>query len=134
MRGVKLTLPIYTSGKKKSLLGMNWYAEAHYRSRNDEKKKYHLSVGKILPNRLKTLKSPIKTHYKVFYKNSQCDACNIIAVVDKFLMDALQEHNVIHEDNVLHYIRSTWEVVGQDRDNPRVEVEIKETKGLTCGK
>ncbi len=58
------------------------------------------------------------------------DAPNIVAVIDKFLLDALQESNVIENDNVQHYIRSSWEVVAQDRVNPRIEVEIKE---IVCG-
>ena len=54
----------------------------------------------------------------------------MVAVIDKFLLDALQEHNIIVQDNIQYYIASSWEVVAQDRVNPRIEVEIKE---IVCG-
>jgi len=122
---LKLSLPIYGGKRKKFMIGMNWYSTTHYRTRNTIKQYYHERVGKDLPNGAKVA-SPLTTHYRLFYKNKRSDAPNIIAVVDKFLMDALQEHGVIAEDNVQHYLGSSWEVVSQDRDNPRVEVEIKE--------
>jgi len=124
-KGVRLTLPIYGGVRKKFMLGLNWMNTAHYRTRNTVKQEFHKSVGKVLSKEIKLL-SPVTTHYKVYYKNKRSDASNIIAVVDKFLMDALQEHGTIEEDNVQHYIKGSWEVVEQDRDNPRVEVEIKE--------
>jgi len=124
-KGLQLTLPIYGGKRKVFMVGMNWYSTTHYRTRNTIKKYYHERVGKDLPKGVK-ISSPLTTHYRLFYKNKRSDAPNIIAVVDKFLMDALQEHGVIDEDNVQHYVRSSWEVVEQDRDKPRVEVEIKE--------
>ena len=124
-RGLNLVLPIYGGKRTKFMLGMNWYGTAHYRTRNSVKQEYHIMIGKVLPKDFK-LNSPLTTHYKIYYKNMKSDASNIVAVVDKFLMDALQEFDVIVEDNVKHYIQSSWEVVEQDRDNPRIEVEIKE--------
>lgn len=128
-QGLSLTLPIYGGKRKKFMLGMNWYGVAHFRTRNAVKQEYHVMIGKNLPKNFK-LNSPLTAHYKLYYKNVRSDAPNIVAVVDKFLMDALQEHNVIVEDNVKHYIKSSWEVVEQDKDNPRVEVEVKE---CVCG-
>ena len=69
----------------------------------------------------------------MYYKNKKSDAGNIVAVTEKFLMDALQVHNVIQEDNVQHYLKSTWVVMEQDRDNPRVEVTIKCNKTSNNG-
>ena len=42
------------------------------------------------------------------------------------LMDALQEYGIIQQDNVQCYIKSSWEVGGQDKENPRIEVKISE--------
>lgn len=83
-------------------------------------------VGKALPEEEIVLSSPIRTHYEVYYKNQRSDASNIVAVIDKFLMDALQEHGVIDEDNVQHYVQSHWTVVEQDKEKPRIEVTISE--------
>lgn len=128
-RVISLTLPFYFGSKKKYMIGMNWYGTSHYRARNNVKQEFHKMIDKILSKDYK-LNSPLQTHYKVFYKNVLSDAPNIVAVIDKFLLDALQESNVIENDNVQHYIKSSWEVVAQDRVNPRIEVEIKE---IVCG-
>lgn len=124
-KGLFLTLPIYYGTRKKYMIGLNWYGTTHYRTRNKVKQDFHTMVGKTLSKGFK-LNSPIETHYKVFYKNKLSDADNIVSVIDKFLMDALQEHGVIEDDNVQHYLKSSWEVIEQDRDSPRVEVEVKE--------
>lgn len=128
-KSLNLILPIYYGLKKKYMIGMNWYSTSHYRTTNKVKKDYHTRVGKILLDMGKKdykLNSPIRTHYKVYYKNPISDASNIVAVIEKFLLDALQEHGVIEEDNVQHHLQGSWEVMEQDKDNPRVEVEIKE--------
>lgn len=127
-REVSLVLPIYAGKVKKYLLSLNWYGVAHYRSRNTVKQEFHKRVGEALPKGV-VLTSPISTHYKLYYKNMKSDANNVIPVIDKFLMDALQENNVIEEDNVKHYVSGSWEVIEQDRDNPRIEVVIKEDDG-----
>ena len=127
---INLILPIYFGTRKKYMIGMNWYSTSHYRARNNVKQEFHKMVDKILSKGYK-LSSPIKTHYKVYYKNVLSDAPNVVAVIDKFLMDALQESGVIDNDNVQHYLYSSWEVVGQDKNNPRIEVAIMED---ICGK
>lgn len=124
-RAISLTLPIYFGSKKKYMIGMNWYGTSHYRARNTVKQEFHKMVDKSLSKDY-ILNSPLKTHYKVYYKNVLSDAPNIVAVIDKFLLDALQECKVIVNDNVQHYIASSWEVIAQDRDNPRIEVIIEE--------
>lgn len=106
-------------------MSLNWYGNIHYQARNNVKRYFHERVGKVVSNK-ESISSPFKTHFKLYYKNKKCDADNVIAVVSKFLLDALQEHGIIEEDNVQHYLTSTWEVVEQDRDNPRMEVIIKE--------
>lgn len=125
-RGINLTLPIYFGVSKPTMLGINWYTNAHFFVKNKVKQSYSMCIGKALPKDFKCLSSPIGTHYKVYYKNIRCDAGNLVGVAEKFLLDALQEHKAIEQDNVQHYIKSSWEVVGQDRDNPRIEVEVKE--------
>jgi len=123
VRVINLTLPIYFGVRKKYMLGLNWYGTAHYRARNKVKQDFHKMIDKNLSEDYK-LKSPIKTSYRLYYKNKLSDAGNIVSVIDKFLLDALQETGIIVNDNVQHYIESTWEVIEQDRINPRIEVEI----------
>lgn len=119
-----MVLPIYAGVRKKYLLSLNWLQSAHYRARNKVKQDYHIMIGEIVPKGFK-LNSPLTTHYKLFYKNKKSDAPNIVTVIDKFLMDALQEHGVIAGDSVKEYRMSSWEVADKDTEFPRVEVLIE---------
>lgn len=123
-RKLHMVLPIYAGVRKKYLLSLNWLQSAHYRARNKVKQDYHIMIGEIVPKGFK-LNSPLTTHYKLFYKNKKSDAPNIVTVIDKFLMDALQEHGVIAGDSVKEYRMSSWEVADKDTEFPRVEVLIE---------
>ena len=73
----------------------------------------------------------IKVVYNLYYKNIQSDVTNWIAVVDKFFLDVLQKEGCIIDDNVKYVIETVARVVEQDRENPRVEVEITENYSIT---
>lgn len=88
------------------------------------KQHYYALIGKNLTKI--PLKGKVKTEYTYYYKNSQSDAPNVVAVIDKMFMDALQEYGVIKQDNVTNYIGSSWSVGGQDKLNPRIEVRVIE--------
>ena len=126
-----IILPVYYTFQKKKyaepstiLVGLNEVYKMHHIHKNKMTKWYYnLIFSKI--NRLK-ISGQIKTHYTYFYKNSQSDAPNVVAVIDKIFMDALQIKKTIKEDNVLNYIGSTWEVGEQDKLNPRIEIKIYE--------
>lgn len=64
--------------------------------------------------------------YKLYYKSPVCDASNIVALIEKFYLDAIKEHGLIVDDNVNHHISSNWEVISQDKVNPRIEITLKE--------
>lgn len=125
---MQLTLPIYhTIEKKRSankiiLLALNWYRNAFYHEQNSVKQEYH----ELVSNQVTDFKfTQFTIHYKLYYKNPICDPSNIVAIVEKFLLDALQSSRVIPNDSVKYHLGSSWEVVGQDKDNPRVEVIIR---------
>ncbi len=65
-----------------------------------------------------------KLHIKLYYKNPNSDGSNIVAMMEKFTLDALQEHGITTNDTVNYHVGTTWEVVGQDKLNPRVDIEI----------
>ena len=67
-------------------------------------------------------------NYKVYYKSPVCDGSNIVALIEKFYLDAIKVHGLISDDNVNYHLGSTWSVAGQDKDDPRVEITIKEIK------
>ena len=124
-----ITLPIYYTYKTKKgietiLVGMNKYERMHGIVRNSMKKHYY----SIIRSKLKNIKitGKVKTHYTIYYKNKLSDAPNIVAVIDKMFMDELQNSKIIKDDNVLNYIGSSWEVGGEDKKNPRIEIKVFE--------
>jgi Holliday junction resolvase RusA-like endonuclease len=124
-----MTLPVYYTRKVKGkletiLVGLNKYERMHHQPRNTMKRYYYGLIAKHLVN--KAIKGKVKTEYTYFYKNAQSDAPNVVAVIDKLFMDALQENGIIKEDNVKNYIGSSWSVGGMDKENPRIEVRVIE--------
>ena len=124
-----VTLPIYytqefkTKSNKTSLVGMNLYRNAHHFLQNSMKKHFQSLVIEQLPAVAEVLQQFTVT-YKLYYKSPVCDGSNIIAIIEKFYLDALKEHGLIADDNVKYHLGSSWTVEGQDKDNPRMEVTL----------
>lgn len=124
-------LPIYytqefkTKPNKTSLVGMNLYRNAHYFLQNNMKKHFQDLVIEQLPSVVEVIQQFTVT-YKLYYKSPVCDASNIVALIEKFYLDAIKEHGLIIDDNVNYHISSSWQVIAQDKTNPRIEVTIKE--------
>ena len=132
-----VTLPIYytqefkTKANKTSLVGMNLYRNAHHFLQNDMKKYFQSLVIEQLPAVAEVIQQFTVT-YKLYYKSPVCDGSNIIALIEKFYLDSLKEHGLIADDNVKYHLGSSWTIVEQDKENPRVEVTIHKTvKDLT---
>lgn len=124
---IKLTMPIYYhDGEKNILIGMNEYERMDKFVRNEMKKWYYKMVRAKLPK--KKINGSYKAHFMIYYKNSQSDGPNIYSIADKLTMDGLQIYNTLKEDNVLYYLGGSWEVAGQDKKNPRVEIYIQGTE------
>ena len=112
------TLPIYyeqTFVRKPSktwLVGDNAYRNWHYHLKNKVKQHYH-GLIEVQAYQQPKVQGQFKLHIKVYYKNPSCDASNIASRMEKFSLDAFQEHNVIENDNVKYHIGTTWEVAGR---------------------
>jgi len=89
------------------------------------KKKYkELMTSEI--SKLPTL-NKIEIHYKLFPRTKRlCDVNNICSSIDKFFCDALVELGKLADDNYLFLPRIVSEFGEIDKDNPRVEITIKE--------
>ena len=128
-----IVLPIYyiqefkTKANKTHLVGMNLYRNAHHFLQNAMKKHFQELVLEQLPPVEQQLKQ-FTVNYKVYYKSSVCDGSNIVALIEKFYLDAIKTHGLISDDNVNYHVGSTWSVAGQDKENPRIEIAIKEIK------
>ena len=126
-----ITLPIYwtmPSGKT-ILVGVNWYRNAHYYQQNKWKQEFTELVGNQLEG-IVPIKGQFRLDVSLYYKNSTCDPSNIVALIEKAILDALQEFNIIENDNVKFHLGSCYTVKGQDKVNPRAEITI--TQGDIC--
>ena len=125
-----LQLPIYytehfkTKPSKTFLVGINWFRNAHHFAQNNVKQHYHQLVADQLLNPVSFNKFIID--YRLYYKSPVCDPSNIIALIEKFTLDALKLNNIIPDDNVNYHLGSSYSVVAKDTINPRVEITIKE--------
>lgn len=106
---------------------MNWYKMAYYYDQNAMKKDFHELVSDQCWECGKLDKFVVK--YKLYYKNKACDPSNIIALVEKFALDGLKECGCIIDDNVKYHVSSSWEVIEQDKEDPRCELEILPYEG-----
>ena len=133
MRRYFFTLPIYYTIEKKTkknktvLVGMNFFRNAHYHIKNKLKQHYHKLVSEQLESFSEDKKiEQFKTHYKLYYKVSNCDMTNISSLIEKFVLDGLKEFGLIIDDNVKYHISSKVEVIEQDKKNPRIEIIVEE--------
>ena len=128
-----VVLPIYyvqefkTKANKTHLVGINLYRNAHHFLQNAMKKYFQELVLEQLPPVEQQLKQ-FTVNYKVYYKSPVCDGSNIVALIEKFYLDSIKTHGLISDDNVNYHLGSTWSVAVQDKENPRVEIAIKEIK------
>ena len=95
---MEIILPIYTntSKKKKVLVSLNWFRNAHYGIKDKVKKQYHEIVFEQLRGAKKPFDKRIGVKYQLWYKRGDCDLMNVVSVLDKFLLDALVQAGMIN--------------------------------------
>ena len=124
-----MELPIYwtqefkTKPSKTVLVSLNWYRNAHYHSQNAMKKDFHELVYKQLPSNTSDIET-FKLKLGIYYKNTACDGANIAALIEKVVLDAFQDAGIVINDNVAYHLGSSWEILGQDKENPRCLVSL----------
>jgi hypothetical protein len=129
------TLPIYytqtfkTKPDKTMLVGMNQFNTAHYYLKNNIKQTLQDSLESQFAD-IGPILGPYQVHYSIYYKNSSCDGSNIAALMEKIFLDAAQKFNITREDNVQYHLGSTWSIAGQDKLNPRCEIQITQPESV----
>lgn len=122
-----ITLPIYHTIKRKKkdkviLVGMNWYRNAYFRESNDVKAHYHNLVAESVGDQKY---SKISIEYKIYLQRKGTDGQNIRAVIEKFFLDGLVKCKAIKDDSANYVIGDSSQYF-YDKENPRVEIEIKQ--------
>ncbi len=73
------------------------------------------------------IQTPVEIEYKVYKASKRLlDKMNVVSIVSKYLLDAITELNCWQDDNDKFVKKETILPTELDRDNPRVEVLIKE--------
>ncbi len=120
-----VTLPRKTVKDKRIALNMNTYRNLHHRISNDAKKAYSESLREQLEGL--AIQTPVEVTYKVFKASKRrLDKMNVISVVSKFLLDSITEYGCWEDDNDDYVKTETILPTELDRENPRVEINIKE--------
>jgi Holliday junction resolvase RusA-like endonuclease len=120
-----VTLPRKTVKDKRIALNMNTYRNLHHRISNDAKKAYSETLREQLEGLV--IQTPVEVTYKVYKASKRrLDKMNVVSVVSKFLLDSITEYGCWEDDNDDHVKKETILPTELDRDNPRVEIIIKE--------
>jgi Holliday junction resolvase RusA-like endonuclease len=120
-----VTLPRKTVKDKRIALNMNTYRNLHHRISNDAKKAYSEALREQLEGL--DIQTPVEVTYKVFKASKRrLDKMNVISVVSKFLLDSITEYGCWEDDNDDYVKTETILPTELDRENPRVEINIKE--------
>lgn len=127
---VKISMPIYKAKKKgKMLLAWNQLALLHYRTRNTLKVWYNdMVTNKLVGEVFDEYDGLYESVITLYYENSRCDMSNVCSIADKFFLDTAQNLGIVTNDNVRRYVKATYIVGGQDKENPRVEIELYKLK------
>lgn len=121
-----ITLPYFIQlGKKRHSCNLNQYRQAHYRVTNALKKEFkEIITDDVLDLPVMEI---VKIHYVIHYENKRLfDIDNIVSIVSKFAKDALVELGRLPDDDFRHIIQITGTVGEIDKENPHVEMRIKE--------
>ena len=120
-----VTLPRKTVKDKRIALNMNTYRNLHHRISNDAKKAYSEALREQLEGL--SIQTPVEVTYKVYKASKRrLDKMNVISVVSKFLLDSITEYGCWEDDNDDYVKTETILPTELDRENPRVEIMIKE--------
>ena len=99
MTFVTLPLEVYYSEKKKFILNLNNYRNAHYRVLSIAKKVYTENLVERIKD-YSRFDDPVSLEYVYYAKsNRRLDVSNPCSIIDKFTCDALVKAEIIEDDS-----------------------------------
>lgn len=132
---MKLDLPLSVKINRKTKsprnisLNLNTYRNLHYQISNQAKKIYKERIKELIKGNKEVLTPPLSFSYILYPKTKRLtDIGNVMSIVQKFTEDALVELGVIEDDNYTIIQEINYNFGYIDKDNPRVELTIKEMK------
>lgn len=125
---IKIIMPLYIKKKngKRMHINLNNYRNWHHYTSNNIKKQYQAIALRKIPK--KKCKSAEITYTLYRGDNRRVDLSNVLSIHDKFFCDALTKSGFIPDDDCKHIKKIVYLHGGVDKDNPRVEIQIKSVK------
>ena len=125
---IELPLEVYYSKKKKFILNLNNYRNAHYRVLATAKKLYSENLQASLKG-IKPFTEPVILEYTYFAKSKRrLDVSNPCSIIDKFTCDALVKAGVLADDSYNEIDKVIYKFGGVDKSDARCELVITPKK------
>lgn len=122
---VKVSDGVRTGKPRYFTLNLNQYRNGNYHILNKAKVVFKEQMGRQI--RLLPYLTSISLTYVVYPPtNAIFDVGNVCSIVDKFFCDALVEYGKLPDDNYKHIPIVAFKIGHIDRENPRVEIKIKD--------
>ena len=124
-----LPLEVFYSKKKKFILNLNNYRNAHYRVLSIAKKTYSDDLVEMIEkwDDIPRFDNPVDLEYVYYAKsNRRVDVSNPCSIIDKFTCDALVRVGILEDDSSKQIKSITYVYGGVDKENPCCRLTIKE--------
>lgn len=119
-----IELPRVKTKAKRVYLNLNSYRNLHYITNNNVKKAYLEAIREQVKGIV--IQTPVSITYRVIKPSKRrLDKMNVIAVVSKYLLDALTEVGFWEDDNDEFVKEETIKPTVYDKGNGRVEIIIR---------
>jgi Holliday junction resolvase RusA-like endonuclease len=119
-----IELPRVKTKAKRVYLNLNSYRNLHYITNNNVKKAYLEAIREQIKGIV--IQTPVSITYRVIKPSKRrLDKMNVIAVVSKYLLDALTEVGFWEDDNDEFVKEETIKPTVYDKGNGRVEIIIR---------
>jgi len=126
---VTISMPLYlTTGVKKIVkryINMNVSNTWHYQVKGQVKKKYE-QLARTKVSKLRFTKQITLEFILWKADKRRGDRANVLSMHEKFFCDAMTKAGCIVDDDDRYIERTIYRTGGIDRDNPRVDIIIRE--------
>jgi Holliday junction resolvase RusA-like endonuclease len=119
-----IDLPRVKTKAKRVYLNLNSYRNLHYITNNNAKKAYLEAIREQIEGLV--IQTPVNITYRVIKPSKRrLDKMNVVAVVSKYLLDALTEVGFWEDDNDEFVKEETIKPTVYDKGNGRIEIIIR---------
>ncbi len=121
---IDLPLEVHYSKKKKFILNLNNYRNAHYRVLSISKSLYSDNLVPRLKD-FDRFTEPVSLTYTYYARSKRrLDISNPCSIIDKFACDALVKAEILEDDSFKQIKEVVYKFGGVEKDNPRCELVI----------